>query len=256
MLDTPGAGAVEGCHQASDATGVLTPRPPAGSCAPTPDGPSRPASSAPDRCRSATASDPPTHRPSRRTDPPPATDASPAPAAHHPSPPAPRPSAPLSCDLTRPAPPPGGTSRSSHTPRGSPSLPPVSSCRSSRPRVDNNARPTTDTSGQNRGEKRWPPMGRNDGRQWGDSVAAYGEASMAAVTRVSEHEIPSVKRSGFGWPCARPIRAAMIGPGAGHASAQSATARSGACKHPSPTGPALAAAFCSGGCPGARRTLK
>jgi hypothetical protein len=25
-------------------------------------------------------------------------------------------------------------------------------------------------------------MGRNDGRQWGDSVAAYGELSMAAVT--------------------------------------------------------------------------
>jgi hypothetical protein len=26
-------------------------------------------------------------------------------------------------------------------------------------------------------------MGRNRGRQWGDSVAAYGELSMAAVTQ-------------------------------------------------------------------------
>jgi hypothetical protein len=27
-------------------------------------------------------------------------------------------------------------------------------------------------------------MGRNDGRQWGDSTAAYGELSMAAVIAV------------------------------------------------------------------------
>jgi hypothetical protein len=58
-------------------------------------------------------------------------------------------------------------------------------------------------------------------------------------------EIPSGKRSGFGWPCARRIRAAMIGPAAGQASAQSATAPSGACKHLPLTGPTLAAPCCS-----------
>jgi hypothetical protein len=30
------------------------------------------------------------------------------------------------------------------------------------------------------GEKNWPPVGRNRGRQLGDSVAVYGEISMAA----------------------------------------------------------------------------
>jgi hypothetical protein len=38
-----------------------------------------------------------------------------------------------------------------------------------------------DASGQNRGEIRWPPVGRSDGYQQGDSVAAYGGLSMAAV---------------------------------------------------------------------------
>ena len=28
-------------------------------------------------------------------------------------------------------------------------------------------------------------MGRNSGRQWGDSVAAYGEVSMAAVNEAA-----------------------------------------------------------------------
>ena len=46
---------------------------------------------------------------------------------------------------------------------------------------------------------------------------------------VSEgHGIPSVKRSGCGWPCARLIRATMMSPGAGQATVQSATAPSGA----------------------------
>ncbi len=35
---------------------------------------------------------------------------------------------------------------------------------------------------ENRGEKTWPPTGRNPGRQWGISVAARGEVLMAAVT--------------------------------------------------------------------------
>ena len=37
--------------------------------------------------------------------------------------------------------------------------------------------------GRNRGEIRWPPMGRSNGHQRGDPVAAYGEISMAAVMR-------------------------------------------------------------------------
>jgi hypothetical protein len=37
-------------------------------------------------------------------------------------------------------------------------------------------------SQENRGEKRWPPTGRNPGRQWGVSVAASGEVLMAAVS--------------------------------------------------------------------------
>jgi hypothetical protein len=131
---------------------------------------------------SARASERPAPRSSPTPDPPPAAGAAPAPAAHHPSPHAPRPNAPPSCDRTRPEPPPGGTSRSSHTPQGSPSLPPVSSRPASRSRVDNNTRRSTDASGQNREEKTWPPMGRNRGHQWGDSVAAYGELSMAAVS--------------------------------------------------------------------------
>ena len=78
----------------------------------------------------------------------------------------------------------------------------------------------------------------------------YGRQDRSAEHRgnlayLSAHEIPSVKRSGFGWPCARRIRAAMIGPAAGQASAESATAPSGARKHPPLTGPALAAACCS-----------
>jgi hypothetical protein len=40
------------------------------------------------------------------------------------------------------------------------------------------------TAGDRRvcGEIRWPPMGSSGGRQRGDSVAAYGEIPMAAVT--------------------------------------------------------------------------
>ena len=52
-----------------------------------------------------------------------------------------------------------------------------------RSRVDNNTHPSTDASGQNRGEKPWPPMGRNGGHQRGDSTAAYGEVFMATVIR-------------------------------------------------------------------------
>ncbi len=104
----------------------------------------------------------------QRTDRQPAAGAAPAPAARPRSPRAPRPNAQPSCDHTRPAPPLGGTSRPVITPQGSPSLPPVSSRSASRSRVNNNARSSTDTSGQNRGEKRWPPMGRNLGRQWGE----------------------------------------------------------------------------------------
>jgi hypothetical protein len=39
----------------------------------------------------------------------------------------------------------------------------------------------TDRSGQKRGEKRWPPMGRSGGHQWGLSMAASGEIPMATV---------------------------------------------------------------------------
>jgi hypothetical protein len=39
----------------------------------------------------------------------------------------------------------------------------------------------TDRSGQKRGEKRWPPMGRSGDHQWGLSMAASGEIPMATV---------------------------------------------------------------------------
>ena len=39
-------------------------------------------------------------------------------------------------------------------------------------------------------------MGRNRGRQWGDSVAAYGENSMAAVSRSRGNQ--EVSQSSFG----------------------------------------------------------
>ena len=64
----------------------------------------------------------------------------------------------------------------------SPSLPPA--CFTAallRSRVTDNARRSTGSSGQNRGEKPWPPMGRNGGHQRGDSTAAYGEVLMATV---------------------------------------------------------------------------
>jgi hypothetical protein len=73
--------------------------------------------------------------------------------------------------------------RSRHTPQESPSLPPASSRPLLRSRADDNTRPSTGASGQNRGEKPWPPMGRNHGHQRGDSMAAYGEVLMATVTR-------------------------------------------------------------------------
>jgi hypothetical protein len=50
---------------------------------------------------------------------------------------------------------------------------------------EHEARGATGRSGQDRrGEIRWPPMGRSGGRQWGVSMAAYGEIPMAAVSRV------------------------------------------------------------------------
>src|SRR5947199_3561705 len=54
-------------------------------------------------------------------------------------------------------------------------------------RVEQQRAPITDASGQNRGEKQWPPMGRNVGHHWGDSMATYGEVPMATVnTKRSE----------------------------------------------------------------------
>ena len=80
----------------------------------------------------------------------------------------------------------------------------------------------------------------------GYTDARIDRLSTAATRRIGAgHEIPSVKRSGFGSPRAGLIRGAMIGPAAAQASAQGATGPSGACKHPPLTGPALAAACCS-----------
>jgi hypothetical protein len=50
---------------------------------------------------------------------------------------------------------------------------------------------TSDKTKVAREKKRWPPMGRNPGRQWGDSAAAYGEISMAAVNRGLVHGFAS-----------------------------------------------------------------
>ena len=167
------------------ATGAWPQRPPAASCATTPDSPSRPASHAPTsaRIQRARAIDQlldlrrervhqrPAAAPARGSPPPAASRAATQPA---------RPS----CDHTPPAPPLPAATRSGHTPPGSPSLPPVSSRPASSDRASTaNARPSTGASGQNRGEKPWPPMGRNSGHQRGDSMAAYGELSMATVTK-------------------------------------------------------------------------
>ena len=170
--------------RASAATGAWPERPPSGSCDTTPHTRSRPAPRAPDPPAPSRASDPPTPPPSPRTAPPsPMPAAQPAPAARQRPAPGPPPSASPSCDRTPPTQPHRAASPSSHTPEESPSLPPASSCLASKSRADNNAHPSTGASGQNRGENKWPPMGRSRGHQRGDSVAAYGEVFMATVTR-------------------------------------------------------------------------
>jgi len=79
-------------------------------------------------------------------------------------------------------------------PQGSPSLPQLSS-KSGLQLASRTSRRgwITDRSGQKRGEKRWPPMGRSGGHQWGLSMAASGEIPMAAVRR---------RDAGQPWPSA------------------------------------------------------
>ncbi len=92
-----------------------------------------------------------------------------------PPPPGQRPAAPPSCDHRPPTPPWHAASPSRHTPQGSPSLPPLSSRSPSSDRALPSTRPGVPAP-QDR------TVGRNRGHHWGDSVAAYGELSMATVS--------------------------------------------------------------------------
>jgi hypothetical protein len=154
-------------------------RPRVASCAPSPDSPSPPAARDRRRRGPCRASAPPTRRSSRRTRPP-AGAAGPPPAARR----RPRrgrgPSGRPSCDRTRRARARRAACPSDRTLPGSPSLPPHFS---SRPPPTPWTRRTTGRSGQDRGESRWPPVGRTGDRRWGLSMAAYGEISMAAVSQ-------------------------------------------------------------------------
>jgi hypothetical protein len=159
---TPAAGstAVSGAHACS-ASGAWPPRPPAASSdtTPIPHRDQHPIHE-PGRAR---WSGPPVHRSSPQPDPPTA-DSAPAPAAHHPPRPAPRPAARPSCDHTPPASPRHAASPSSRTPQGSPSLPPVSSHPPSSDRALTTTRARLPAP-QDRN------VGRNRGHPWGETVA-------------------------------------------------------------------------------------
>jgi hypothetical protein len=116
----------------------------------------------------------------------------PAPAAHHLPPPAPRPAAPPFVITTH------QRRRATQRTRQVKRLKNLHCFLQTlhrgllRSRVDNNAPPSTGTSGQNRQEIRWPPMGRSGNRRRGIPVVAYGTTGLRGDSHGRRH--PSIPR--------------------------------------------------------------